>query len=99
MGTAPLAVMVYVKAAPTAPLAVSALLMPGGVGVGGGAAMVIVSVFASEPMALVADRLTVNVPGAGGVPESRPVEASKFIHACRPVTARVMGVVPSALSV
>ncbi len=99
MGTAPPAVRVYTKGAPTVPLAVSALLMFGGVGVGGGAAMVRVNVLLSPPTALLAARSMVKVPGAGGVPDRSPLAASNESHAGRPLTLRVMGCVPSAVSV
>ena len=54
---------------PCVPLAVVALVITGA-----GAAMVRVSVAVPVPVELVALSVTVEVPGAVGVPETRPVE-------------------------
>ena len=52
---------------------------------GAGAAMVKVSVAVPVPVELVADKLTVDVPAAVGVPEMRPVEVFTERPEGRPV--------------
>ena len=63
------AVIWYEKAVPWVPFAEVALVITGD-----GAAMVRVSVAVPVPVELVALSVTVDVPDAVGVPETRPVE-------------------------
>ena len=77
------------KAVPTVPLAVKALVMTGR----GGGVLLIVSTSVAEPVppAFVALIVTFDVPAAVGVPEIAPVAVLTVSPAGRPVALKLVG--------
>ena len=81
----------------TIPLAVSALVIAGGE-LGGAGSIVRVNVAVPVPAALLALRVTLNVPAAVGVPDTAPVVVLTESPAGSPVALKLLGLLLAVIA-